>query len=197
MLVLFYLFFSLPGLAASSHETQMKKINFNYTSRTQSFYAEGEHIKVTYYGFSEDEAVKVFKIVKLSMQMAPIFLREQGQKTKWTCEDYSIDLYDIPKNVLNDHTIMTFVNSGKPYGRIRGFYDSEDSPQGRSSIFISASHRYVAAGETERSRREVISHEILHYWQERTCNNRNPETMQSHAKLFENRFANSFEASLY
>ena len=197
MLILFYLFYSLPGLAASAHETQMQKINFNYVSEVQSFYAEGSHIKMTYYGFSEDEALKVFKIMKQSMKLAPEFLREQGHKTKWTCEDYSIDLYDIPKSVLNDHTIMTFINSGQPYGRIRGFYDSEDSPPGKSSIFISASDRYVVNGETERARRKVISHEILHYWQERTCNNRSQEKMQSQAMLFENRFANSFEASLY
>jgi len=192
MLTLFYLFFSIPCLAFSPHDTQMGKINFNYTSGTKSFHVDGANINVTYHGFSEAEAQEVFEIVERSMQMAPSFLREHGMQTKYTCEDYSIDLYDLPKDVLNDHRVMTFMNQGKPFSPMSGLYDSEGSAPGKSSIFISA---YV--GYSERSRRKILSHELLHYWQERTCNNRFVEKMQTQAMLFENIVANSFEASLY
>jgi hypothetical protein len=113
-------------------------------------------------------------------------------ETKYTCEDFSIDLYDLPKHVLNDHQVMTFMNKGQPFSPMSGLYDSEGSASGKSSIFISA-----YAGYSERSRRKILSHELLHYWQERTCNNQVVEKMQTQAMLFENIVANSFEASRY
>jgi hypothetical protein len=169
----------------------MQKINFKYTSGVRVFQAEGANIEITYHGFSEAKAQEVFKIVKKSMEMAPPFLRDHGMQTKYTCEDYSIDLYDLPKDVLNDHRVMTFMNQGRPFSPMSGLYDSEDSAPGKSAIFISASKQY-----SERARRKILSHELLHYWQERTCNNRLVERMQAQAKIFEKIVANSFEASL-
>jgi hypothetical protein len=189
--------FSLPVYANSVHEIYMKKLNFKYVSPPLSVNVENSTISVTYHGASIEESQKTFNIIKKSMEMSPKFLRKNGKNTSRICKDYDIDVYDIPKETLNDHNVMKFINNGKPFQRITALYDSIDSSPERSSIFISESYRQSPGGESELSRKMIISHEILHYWQERTCNNKNIKEMESAAARFENVFTMPLRTSSY
>jgi hypothetical protein len=91
------------------------------------------------------------------------FLSSTGRNHS-ACRNIPLVIHLISYESLNDRDKMSFLNWSS-WGNLNvlGTYDSMSSSRERGVI-------YVAADEGEAVKNDTISHELVHYWQDITCN---------------------------
>ena len=155
---------------ASPHKAVISDTNISYTRDSHIYIDIGVSIPVTYHGYDEEEAIKSFYIIKNASMIARQYLLSDNMSIS-DCKQLAIDIYDLTSSDINNRGITAFFNwDNKDFDRVFALYDSILSPPGRSSIFITASNKFDNKGLDEEKRKEILSHEIMHYWQDRTCN---------------------------
>ena len=155
---------------ASPHIDAMQKLSLPHVVETTIQVGDDTFVNVKYHGLNKPEADNAIKIITVSSKLALSYLNNNGFDAS-DCKNPGLDVYDINDKDLNNRTLMSFVNWEKRSSRgIYAFYDSLLAPKGRASIFMTSSDRVDAAGLSESKRKIILSHEIMHYWQDRTCN---------------------------
>ena len=154
----------------SPHVAAMKKVSLPHVSETR-LHIEGEiFINVKYHGLNNFEATSAFNVIQKSSKLARSYLQKDDFSIN-DCKSLSIDIYDISDSDLNDRQLMSFVDwSKRSQSGVYAIYDSLFAPVGRASIFITASRRVDKFGLDSVKRKVILSHEMMHYWQDRTCN---------------------------
>ena len=155
---------------SSPHPEVISLANIQYDRDTIVEVDNTTRISVRYHGYNESTAIETLDAIRESSVLARSYLENEGMSSR-DCKILSLDVYDIDRSDLNNRGIIAFFRWGdKSFSKIYAFYDSILSPPGRSSIFISASKENDENGLSERKRAEILSHEMMHYWQDRTCN---------------------------
>ena len=135
-----------------------------------AIHATDYHEKMAKIGLNTIEEDDTIRIISASSRLAISYLRKDGFNVD-DCKTPSLDVYDIYDKDLNNRALMSFVDWKKRSPRgVYGLYDSLFAPEGRSSIFITSSDRVDKFGLNDIKRKVILSHEVMHYWQDRTCN---------------------------
>jgi|TARA_R110000824_G_scaffold357562_5_gene545103 hypothetical protein len=155
---------------ASTHTSKMNQINFNYVANKTLFLENGEQVTVTYHGYNAVEAQAAFKSIQISSEYAQSFLKQNGFEST-SCVKTHLNFYDVDTQTLHNKKLMTFIEWAKlGDNMIYAYFDSVDSPPGKVSIFMTAPKKYDPQGLDAAGRAKIITHEMMHYWQDRTCN---------------------------
>tara|TARA_B100000686_G_scaffold297098_1_gene329147 strand:+ start:602 stop:1165 length:564 start_codon:yes stop_codon:yes gene_type:complete len=164
------LFLSVALCLASPHQSVISNTSITYVKESYIYPADSISILVKYHGYDEEEALQTFRILQRASTAARVYLVSEKMSVS-ECKQLAIDIYDLKYEDINNRGITAFFNwDDKSFDRVFALYDSILSPPGRSSIFITASEKFDRNGLSEEKRKEVLSHEIMHYWQDRTCN---------------------------
>jgi hypothetical protein len=143
---------------AGDHQSAMDQIYFEQVSKREVL-VMSHTLQVNYFGSGSDEEFAVKNIKNATRKVFEILSRDGIHPAR--CEYKKIDLYDINYDVLNDRSLMTFIEFDKPI-KIDGLYDSRYSRAGHASVFVSNDIRIEKRSET-------IYHEIAHYWHDALC----------------------------
>jgi hypothetical protein len=171
--MLFKLFLILSlilNAQASTHASKMDQISFDYVAKKSLTLKNGEQVMVTYHGYSATDAQSVFKSIQSSSDHAQDFLKQNGFEST-SCVKSHLNFYDVDTDTLHDKKLMTFIEWSKlGDNMIYAYFDSIDSMPGKVSIFMTAHQKYDSQGLDSAGREKIIAHEMMHYWQDRTCN---------------------------
>jgi len=91
------------------------------------------------------------------------FMQSEGVSEEY-CKQIDLEIFLIPYDTLNNRDTMWFLNwSAWNNANILGMYDSKFHSGKRGSI-------YVAADQGDLIRDRTLAHELVHFWQDITCN---------------------------
>ena len=146
--------------------------NFRYSLSKEIKLSKDRVVHVAYNGFSHQDALEVFEIIEKSSENAQEYLASDGFSND-DCNILKIKFYDLKTDVINNRTLMKSIDwqtIGKS-NLIYAYFDSiTEADSGESLMFMTASLKYDKMGLNRIVRRKIIAHEVMHYWQDRTCN---------------------------
>ena len=159
-------------ISFTAYGMPIDQLVFKHVQTSEIILSNGKKIQVTYKGFSELDSQKVFEKIKLASEEAQLYLKKSGFDNA-DCRVLELEFYDLKSDVINNRNLMTSVEwaAMSDKAEIYGYFDSiTKSSSGKSMIFMTANKAYDPSGLNEMGRKRIISHEVMHYWQDRTCN---------------------------
>ena len=178
-------------MSFTAYGIPVDQLIFEHEKTTEISLTNGKKIQVTYRGFSEADGQKVFEKIKLASEKAQVYLEKHDFRNT-DCRVLELEFYDLKSEVINNRKITTSVDSSAmgEKAEIYGYFDSITKANlGKSIIFMTANKKYDPEGLNEMGRKRIISHEVMHYWQDRTCNRHHD--VESQAQNFAKEIINS------
>ena len=151
--ILSILFF-MPSVANAGPHENIQQLSF--LTVNNDYHING--VRVYFHGrYQEDE--KTFSSVAInSIGLLPSFFPTASE-----CKTLEVHVYEIPRTVLNDRDVMSFLDwSSWNNQNILGTYDSIASNRGTASIFLTRDRGKNVFSDT-------IVHELVHFWQDSHC----------------------------
>tara|TARA_E500000331_G_scaffold353284_1_gene403636 strand:- start:5235 stop:5774 length:540 start_codon:yes stop_codon:yes gene_type:complete len=119
-----------------------------------------ENTSVHFHARNNEDISTMITLVENSIKILPKFFENSSSQA---CRDLEIHIYEIPRSILNDRSIMSFLNWRSWNDQdILGSYDSTYHPNGIGFIFVTRDRGQQVLKDT-------IVHEIAHYWQDSRC----------------------------
>lgn len=117
-------------------------------------------IKVSTYSSSKEESEMIMKYVEESILSANTFFNQPNIKR---CNKKNLMVFFIDDNILNNQDLMSFLGWEK-WNRldINGAYEGVYAPRKTGVIFLSKT-------PSGKDVRQLVSHEVAHYWQDTHC----------------------------
>lgn len=152
-LILLIIFLIPSEASATGYDGLLSSHSFTYENTTTV-----ENVRIYFHGRSSEDFDTVQSVSRKSVSLFSEFYGALDQ-----CKDLELHVYELPRNILNDRDIMSFLTwSNWENINVFGTYDSISSRAGTASIFLT---RDVG----NRIFVDTISHEITHFWQDTHC----------------------------